>query len=248
MSTKLIVPKVITNKKPKIVFWDLETTNLNANFGYLLCTGYKELGDKKAKVISISDFPSFKSDPTNDKFLVEEFRKVLAEADVTLGWYSSRFDVPYMSSRLLYHGLDVLPPTPHIDLWRTARYKLRLNSNRLASVAAFLDLEEKTPLTGPIWIKAAAGDKKSIEYVKEHCLQDVEVLEQAYLKLRPLVAQHPNLGLMSGRDFHCPYCGSSKLQKRGFLVTPTRRYQRQHCQSCGAWSKDKKALETATTA
>ena len=48
-----------------IILFDIETTNLKANFGHILCFGYKELGSKRTKVLSISDYPSaFKKDPT----------------------------------------------------------------------------------------------------------------------------------------------------------------------------------------
>lgn len=230
---------------PKIVLWDLETTNLNANFGYLLCFGWKILGEKKTNAISITEFPQFKKDPTNDRSLVKAAYSELANADAWVTWYGSRFDVPYLSSRLLYHKLPFLPPVPHIDGWWIARKHLRLNSNRLASVSSFLDIEEKTPLDGPTWIRAAAGHEKSIKYVVEHCLQDVVVLEEAYLRIRPLMRTHPNLNVISEEANVCPTCGSKKLQKRGVSITRVATRQRYMCNACGAWSKGKKHLFSA---
>lgn len=225
--------------KARIMFLDIETTNLNANFGYILCISWKFNDEKKVRTISITDFPRFKTDPTNDKDVVKNFAKELPKADIICGHYSSRFDIPFVNSRLLNHNLNPLPPMPHIDTWRVARYNMKLNSNRLASITAFFSLEEKTPLSGPIWIKAMAGHKPSIRYVVKHCEQDVLVLEQVYNKIRPLINNHPNVNIVdtnrSGKAA-CPVCGG-KVQKRGFRIARVRKSQRYHCQGCGAWSQ-----------
>lgn len=223
-----------------VILWDLESTNLNADFGYLLCFGWKRLGSKGAQVVSITDFPRFKHDPTNDKDLVIAAAKILSEADVIVGHYSQRFDLPMLQSRLLYHGLKPIPPIPHVDTWRIARYEMHLHSNRLASVAAFLGLQEKTPLSGPIWIKASAGHKPSIKYVVEHCRQDVIVLEEAYKKIRCLCKVHPNVALVDGKADTCPICEETgHMQSRGFRISRTAKTQRFQCQKCGGWSSGK---------
>lgn len=230
--------------KPRIILFDIECTNLSANFGYILCIGYKYLDDPKTYVISITDFPEFQKNPTNDYYVLKEASKILADADMIVGHYSSRFDFPYIQSRLLYHGLPILPNIQHVDTWRIARYKMKLNSNRLASITGFFAFEEKTPLTGPIWVRAAAGHKPSIKYVVEHCKQDVIVLEQVYKKIRPLSDKHPSIALMQDDQVGCPNCGSTKVQKRGTYLSRLNKYQRYHCQGCGAWSRGKKSQQS----
>ena len=222
----------------KICFFDIETSNLNANYGYMLCGAWKVLGEKKVNIAKISDSPGFEKDKTNDKYIANELRKALSEMDILVGWYSSKFDLPYINSRLLYHKLPVIAPnTPHIDCWRLARYKMRLNSNRLQSVTEFLGEKDKTPLNGPIWIKAMAGDKKSLSYVVEHCKVDVEVLERAYMRMRPLMTDHPNVNIVSGKTDSCPVCGVAELQSRGYTIARVNRTPRFQCQGCGAWSR-----------
>lgn len=225
--------------KPRIILWDLETTNLSANYGYMLCASWKVYGDPKTHLIKISDSPTWKKDPTNDKYVAQKLRDVLITADGWVTHYGSRFDEPYLNSRLLMHNLSPLPPMgkSHIDTWRIAKYKLKMNSNRLASVAAFLGLEEKTPLNGPIWIKAMAGHKPSLQYVYEHCIQDVKVLEQVYDKIRVLCNDHFNVNLVTQKTNGCPRCGSERLQSRGYSYAYSRKYPRYQCQSCGAWSR-----------
>lgn len=179
----------------------------------------------------------FKKDRTNDKQLVEDVAKELTEAGAWVTWYGGGYDVPYVNSRLIVHGLGVMPPVPHIDLWRVCREKLKLHSNRLASASSFLGLEEKTKLNGPIWIKAGAGDKGALKYVEEHAAQDVIVLAQAYDKMRPLITTGPNLALLQGitSPLACSVCASQKVQRRGTRVAKTNTYVRTQCQDCGHW-------------
>lgn len=225
----------------KILLWDLECSNLSANFGHIICGGIKELGSKNpVKLYSITDSKQWKPSRPSDKNLVKDIRDHLSTGDMFVTWYGGRFDIPFLNTRLLLHGYAPLPPIPHVDGWRVAKDRLRLNSNRLASVSAFLGLQDKTPLLGPTWQYAAAGDPESIRYVKKHCARDVLVLEEAYKRILPLISNHPNLTLTdaaikkSGRE--CPKCGAAKLQARGVSVTRTKTVQRYQCQECGGWS------------
>lgn len=229
----------------KLISWDLETSALNADYGVILCAGFKTVGEGKARVISVEDYKG-KDLIAREKHLVKDLFEVLVNADCWLTWFGTYFDIPYLNSRLLYHRLPTLPANfPHVDGWKTSRNRLKLRNNRLKTVQEFLGTDtEKDAVLGPMWIKAVAGDSKALKYVIEHCRKDVKALEEAYLLLRPLILDHPNKGLMDGRG-GCAVCGGTKVQRRGFHVTRTRKYRRLHCQECGAWSRESKPVETA---
>lgn len=231
-------------KDSKILFWDIETTNLSANFGFIVCVGFKRLGEA-TKVVSIADYPkSFAKKHYNDFFVVQEAKKIIEASEVICTHYGSRFDLPFLNARLIKHGLTPVPPDiPHIDTWRISRYKLQLNSNRLATIAEYFNLGTKSPVTSDAWLGAMSGDQKSIDYVVKHCKLDVDILERVYMKLRPLITNHPNLGLNKNLLDACPNCGKGGfLQKHGFHVTHKGRYQRYHCMNCGATHKKGKAI------
>jgi uncharacterized protein YprB with RNaseH-like and TPR domain len=230
-----------------ILAWDLECSGLNADYGIILCAGFKYVGQGKPKIISIQDFPRYQKNPTDDRDLCKAIYDELIKADCWLTWFGTYFDIPFINTRLLYHGLPTVPANyPHIDGWKTARNRLKLRNNRLVTVQDFLGLEtEKDAVKGPIWIKAMSGDPKALRYITTHCRKDVLELEEAYLRLRSLILDHPNTGVLTG-DETCPTCGSKKMQKRGFHLTRTRRYQRYQCQECGAWSKERKPITIST--
>lgn len=223
---------------PRILIWDIEATNLNANFGFILCIGYKWLGEKKTHIISIDDFSLYKKDPTNDKEILEAFGDVFLEADLHVAHFGQYFDFPYINTRRMYHNLQPLPKTRLIDTWRLAKTNLKLNSNRLATVAEFFDLGEKTPVTGPHWIKAMAGNTKSLKYVKQHCKIDVQVLEDVYKLLSAFQPAFPVY--CDGNS--CPHCNSERIQRRGRQFAKQRTYARYQCQACGRWSRGARTL------
>lgn len=230
----------------KILAYDIEASNLNADFGLILTFGSKFVGeDVKPEVLRIDDYGEKNLIKGEKKLLVDISERMLT-ADVWLGHYSTWYDLPFINSRLLYHRLPVLPPNfSQLDTWKIARNRLKLRNNRLITISEFLGTdEEKNAIKPEQWLRALSGHRPSMDYIVEHNRRDVVVLEEAYLRLRPLVLDHPNAGLIDGHG-GCAVCGSIQLQKRGFHVTRTRRYQRYQCQKCGAWSKDPKAIEIA---
>lgn len=221
--------------KAKIKLWDLECSDLNANWGVVLCGGIKTYG-KPGVVLPVS------KTPTNDKEVVKRIAAEISDADAWVTWYGGRFDVPFLNSRLIFHKLNPLPPIPHIDGWRIAKYKLKLNSNRLASVQDFLGLEtEKTKVSGITWLKAISGDKGAMNYIVEHCRKDVEVLEEAYDRIKGL--QTTPLFNKATAEGHkgCAICGASAkhLVAHGPGFTAASKYTRYQCSECGAWTRGK---------
>jgi uncharacterized protein YprB with RNaseH-like and TPR domain len=224
----------------KLLAFDLECSGLCADFGIILCCGMKYVESKqKTLVLNILDFPG-KDLIAKERNLLKAISEKMLEAEALLGHFSSIYDLPFINSRLIYHRLPILPPTmAHIDTWRVARNRLKLRSNRLKTISEFLGTrDEKTAIQPEQWIKAMGGHRPSMNYIQEHCRLDIEVLEEVYLRLRSLVVDHPFRGVAT-KEEHCTNCGSTKLQKRGWHLTRTRKYQRRQCMGCGAWSRAK---------
>jgi len=232
----------------RIVAWDIEASNLAADFGIVLCVGFKEVGKGKPVVYDLLDYVGEDDDLIRaEKRLLRDVSAELLKADVWLTHFGTYYDHLFVNTRLLYHGLPVLPPTfPHIDTWKTARNRLKLRNNRLITISEFLGTEdEKNAIKPEQWIRALGGHTPSMRYIVEHCRRDVLVLEEVYNRLRPLIIDHPALhGINRGA---CAVCGANLLQKRGYHLTRTRKYQRYQCQGCGSWSKDSRPMSEAKT-
>lgn len=230
--------------EPRCLFFDIESTNLNATFGTILCIGYKWLGNPRVYVPTILDYS--KTNFLDDRGLVKAFSEVYNSADYSCGHYAQRFDVPMIQSKLIKYGLPPLAPIPLIDTWRVARDNFKLHSNRLATIQEFLGVEHsKTSINFDDWLQAAHGNKRALRQVVEHCRLDVLVLEEVFLKLRPLIKTEPSRQLFTeDRGMECIACGSKKLQCRGYQVAKTRKFKRLQCQSCGKWQRENKSSTT----
>lgn len=220
---------------PKILIWDLETTNLSADFGSILCVGWKWLGEDKVHIIAINDFPSFAKDPTNERELLREFLKVYDQADISITYFGGlgAFDLPFFQAKILEHSLDLPKKVEMMDLFYTVKSNLKLSSKSLKNVAKFLKLKNQKdmrPLEGKVWQRARAFHEPSLNYVYDHCVDDINCLEELYFRLRPLIRTHPRLG-------DCRFCGTGKVVKRGIAVTRAKPRQRIQCKSCGAWDQ-----------
>jgi uncharacterized protein YprB with RNaseH-like and TPR domain/predicted RNA-binding Zn-ribbon protein involved in translation (DUF1610 family) len=232
---------IVQVAKPRILFFDIETSNLRANIGRVLCCGIA-FDDEKTKVLSLTDhMEQFKKDPTNDRYLLQDIYKEFLKADIVSGWYSRRFDLKFLNTRCLAHNMAPLPVVSHLDLWESCRGAFALTSNRLQTFQEFTHLNDsKTRLDFEVWTRAQAGHIPSLRYVEKHCYQDIEVLRQAYKKMLPFIKQHPTMKTTLNDKEHtaCENCGSKNVHRRGRYITIERHYYRYQCQKCGHWFKN----------
>ena len=222
----------------KILVFDIEcyTHDFSADKGYLLCIGYKWLGEKKVGMIRPKSFTQFRKDPTNDRTMCQEFLKLAEQADLVVGWNSKSFDWRFLQTRIMKWKLGYLPPVPHCDLLLTSRNVTKMRRT-LDNTGKFFGLKnQKIPLDLNQWMAAGRGDPKALQSIFDHCKADVLMTEEAYHLFAPLSRVHPNVGIIDGDLEGCPLCKSKRLHQRG-RVTALRHYRiRYHCQDCGRWS------------
>ncbi len=217
---------------PRILFIDIEASNLSASMGYLLAIGYKWAGDKKAKVLSLADHPGKKS--TDDSVLLKAFEPIYREADLVVHHFGDYYDIPFLQTRRLIHKMRPLPGVSTVDTWRIARKRLKFHSNRLDAILKALGCPyKKTPLDGNIWIDASAGDRKALSYVVKHCYWDVMVLEWVYNATKAVWDNHPSLTRIPLKCIVCP----GIYRSEGIRATKTRSYRRLVCRLCGHTNK-----------
>jgi len=247
---------------PKILIYDIETSlQLAAVFQlkdnnwinpenlvlerHLISVCWKWLGDKKVQSVSLlDDAKRFANDPHDDRHVAEVFHKVLSEADVIVAHNGDQFDYKYLKTRMLFHGLPVLPPVNSIDTYKVVKQQFNFNANRLDYVGKYLGLGGKKHTPNGLWLDVLKGDKKAIKTMVEYNKRDVTLLEAVFLKLRPYIPNHINRELFGKSG--CPRCGSRKIQSRGFHRAITKLYRRFQCQSCSGWFKQLTAEKGST--
>ena len=239
----------------KIFIYDLETSpltirayntyNTNAILierpSHIYCGSYRWLGQKTIHCIAQIDFPArFAADLYDDYDVVKGFHELVMQADIVIGYNVNGFDDKVLNARFLFYGLEIPPPHKAIDPLMTARRRLKLPNNKLNTVAQYFGLGQKTAMTnGELWRACEAGNKRAWQLMKKYCNNDVQLVEDVYMKLRPLMTTHPNLATMSQKVDCCPTCLSTRLVSWGIRTTQTVVYRRYHCENCGAWVRER---------
>lgn len=213
---------------------------------YIMCFAYKWLGEDDIHVVAQPDFKAeYKKDPYSDMGVTLKLRDLMDEADVVIAHNAARFDNRVSGSRFLMNGLEPPSPFKTIDTLQVAKRYFRQNYNTLDSLACKLGIGCKSEVThSDLWYACVNGDMDSWEKMKEYNKNDVELLEGVYTKLRPFIANHPNMANF-GEPNACPKCGSAKMQSRGVQRSNVAVYRRVQCQDCGAWSRERIADSSA---
>ena len=238
--------------EPKVLIWDIETAGvnaLNADLSAVVCFGYKWLGEREAHVLTIDNYRGWFKQGVglNDRPLLVDALEIMADADLLVAHYGDRFDKPFFAGRCIIHGLTPPPPTKQRDTWYIAYKNFKFSSNRLANLADILGLGQKkyrksVPDEWPgWWHRALAGDRVAIAEMAKYCAQDVQTLEQVYLRLRPYDQPHPRLYYSDGNGV-CGRCGGH-AKYRGIAYVSERRYRRLRCSDCGRWSRESKPIK-----
>lgn len=196
---------------------------------HMMCWAAKWYGEKKV---------FFRSTYHDDKpTMVSEIRKLMDEAGIVIHFNGKRFDIPHLNREILEMGLKPPSPCKQIDLYQTVRRVFRFTHSGLGPVCQRLGLRTKLPHSGfQLWKDALNGDKDAWAEMRAYNIQDVEIMEPLYEKLRPWIPGHPSFAAFTGADC-CPACGSAGLIKEGFTITSTGRFQRYRCRDCGRWSR-----------
>lgn len=229
-------------KQPRILLLDIETSPLTCyTWGLydqnvvkkiktfsILSVAYQWFG-QKTKVLAC--------DNQSEKSLLSKLHKLLDQADVVIAHNGDSFDIKKINARFIVHKYN--PPSPYktIDTKKEAKKVAAFDSNSLNNLGIDMDEGEKIKHRGfDMWEGCMSGNKRDWDDMKRYNKKDVDLLARIYLRLRAWMKNHPNVTLYSkSNPESCPKCTSDKVQRRGFDVKKSKKYQRFQCQDCGGW-------------
>ena len=173
----------------------------------------------------------------DDSRIVKKLWGILHEANIVIGHNIDKFDKRVIGSRFMHYQLP--PPGAYrtIDTYKTMRSMFREPSNRLDYAAYTLFGKGKIKTDYSLWIECEKGNQEALSKMFEYNKNDVVILEDLYLWIRPWIRNHPNLGLLlESKVPVCRYCGSQNIHEDGEYITPQNRYILYRCEDCGALS------------
>jgi len=174
--------KVIVMEE-KMGFLDIESSNLQADFGVVFSYCIKELdGELIANVVKPHEIRK----GIYDKRLMKDFCRDVRKFDRIITFYGSRFDLPFLRTRAVYYNLDfpIYKEILHQDVYHIIKNRFLIHKNRLETACRFFNIPCKShPLKPDIWFEAMGGKKKALDYILEHNKEDVISLEALWKKV-----------------------------------------------------------------
>ena len=183
-----------------------------------------------------------------DKSILTGLWNLLDKADIVVGHNAARFDVRKANARFILNGFA--PPMPYqvIDTMKQIQKVGAFPSYSLEYLLNLFNLNGKMKTEYGLWktcigvggatkLQQMSALGKMLRYNK----QDVLILEELYLYIRPWMRSHPNLNLLhDGVGVkRCPNCGGTRLERKGEYITPMNRYDAYRCLDCGAIGRDR---------
>lgn len=184
-------------------------------------------------------------DINDDSKLLKGIWKLLDEADVIITQNGKKFDIKKLNARFIINGMKPPSSFKHIDTKQIASKNFSFTSNKLEYMAQKLGLKQQKSkhkkFAGfELWRQCLADNIEAWKEMEHYNKQDVLTLEELYMKLRGWDNGGVNFNVfVSDPDESCGVCGEHKLQKKGFSVTKTGKYQRYICTNCGSQFRSK---------
>jgi len=173
----------------------------------------------------------------DDSRILKPLWEMFNQADVIIGHNAKRFDIKRMNWRWAVHGYK--PPRPYkvVDTLTEARKVWGATANTLDYLTKQLGLSNKMEHENGLFQKCKAGNAGALRTLRQYNEQDVIAGEALYLKMRPWMKSHPNMGLYYENDImRCKNCGSDDLDVDELqpVYTTVNAYECWTCLNCGA--------------
>lgn len=237
----------------KILLLDIETApNLahvwsfwNTNVGANQVMEHSTMLSFAAKWVGKPDIAYRDVEHQSEKMMLRSMNKLLNEADCIVAHNGNKFDMPKIRGRSLVHGLPLPSPYKQIDTYLIARKEFGFDSNSLEYLAKVLNLphqkmkHKKFP-GHEMWVECLKGNPAAWAEMKKYNIQDILVLEDLYLLVRPYAKTHPNFGVyLESEKTVCPKCGSEDRFKDGYAHTMVGKFPKYGCHACGGWYRSR---------
>lgn len=175
----------------RIGFFDIETSDLLADWGFVLSYCIKPLDGKVIKrLLSPEEVLSSKR---RDSRLVKQFIQDVRKFDSLAVYYGKdtggryqRHDIPFMRTRAIKWDMDFPKQRAFsvMDVYDIVKGKFKMKRNSMQHACTLCGIQSKTtPHDFEVWQKARDGNKKALKAVLQHNIEDVVSLEQLWKKV-----------------------------------------------------------------
>lgn len=249
------------SQNPVITLLDIETASIQAHvWGLFDQTVGLNMIKEDWRLLSFASKTLHKDDilylearhANQERKVLKAIWHTLNRSDIIVAHNGKKFDIKKINARLIANGFGPYSPVKIVDTLLEVRKVAAFTSNKLEYLTDLLCTEKKlkhSKFPGfELWRQCLAGNPEAWAEMKAYNIQDIVSMEELYLKLRPWMAEHPNIGNFTPPDDDqspvCPKCGGKHLHKRGIQRTQVAQYQRYQCLDCGGWSRGREMMQS----
>jgi len=183
----------------KIGYLDIETTNLDADFGFMLSWAMVVRDTQTNKVLRIDRDVITKKDideciknsaTSFDKNIIISLFEAIDDIDLLVGHYFHgwrKMDMPFIRARAILckvKGMKKHRQVRYTDTWKMAHLLYKVHSYRLDVIGELFGVkEQKTRIDYKFWQLARYGHKKSLKYVLDHNIKDVQITHKVHQEM-----------------------------------------------------------------
>jgi DNA polymerase elongation subunit (family B) len=225
------VNKFPENYTPKILVWDIETsqsifkawwtgkqylgTRNMIKEPQILTVAYKYLGEDKIYNITWEN--------KSDESLVKKFIKIYNDADIVIGVNSINFDSRWLNARAAKYGLEINTFVKSFDIQKEAKRVFRIPGYSMSFMCEYFGVPtQKYKHSGiTMWDMientnneySKAESKEAMQEMVKYNEIDVLATEDLYYRLRPYFKHTSHLGTLVGKSkASCPDCGGKNIK------------------------------------
>ena len=237
----------INEKLPKILLFDIETLPVQVRVWGLykqriphtniikdwLCLSWSAKWLMGSEIMADVLTPKEAKD-RDDSRILKSIWTLIDNADIIISHNLKRFDARKLNARFILNGMN--PPSPYqmVDTLKHSQSNFAFSSHKLDFLGSLIRNEGKISTDYELWVKCENGEQEALDYMVAYNKEDVVLLEEAYLWLRPWMKSHPNVALyMDLKEPVCANCGSKEIFEEDYYYTPAGKYASVRCE-CGA--------------
>jgi len=231
----------------KRLFFDIETSYYILKLRVWQLKNYKTYFDPddievEKQIICISYKWQYEDEVHNldwrmgEKEMLKKFIKIIGDADELIAFNGDNFDIKFLRTRCIKHGILMFPTYRTLDPLKKARSHFLFASNKLDYLGEFLNTGRKTEHEGfDMWKKIVEeGDEEALNKMIEYCNNDVILLEDTFFVISPFINHNNNFAILTGGEkWHCPECASEDVEMYRTYSTPMGIIRRKmKCNAC----------------
>ena len=141
--------------------------------------------------------------------MLKKFMDEYNKADQVVFHNGDKFDLPWIFTRCILHGIEFYPNVATIDTLKRAR-KFKFNSNKLDYLSKFLGFGAKTDTKYSMWVDILMkNDKDVLKQMVDYCKNDVVILEKLHNVLDKYFEPKTHVGIiLDKKKTSCAHCAS----------------------------------------